>query len=181
MALLISACAAIHFPHPISPVREYDVWVDPNFSNAQSQSIKEAFLEWETNTNETVKFHQVSNAPILGRPLISVWKSNHDLIYKEKSKKDLTPGTTVGITIFHGYDAALLLDDDMGHEIFHRVILHEIGHALNLDHVKDEKYDGQTVMRPLTSQCAPNLTCLDLKLFCHEWRCDAQLMPLCQH
>lgn len=183
LSFFFVACSSIHFPHhDISPVGEYDVWIDPNFSSEQFQIIVQSFGEWEKETNQTVKFHQVDHAPILGRPFIAVWKSTHTEIYKQKSViNDHSPGMTIGLTMYHGYyDAAVLLDYDMGQSIFHGVVLHEIGHCLDLDHVEDAKYDGQTIMRPITSQFSSYLTCLDMTNFCKLWKCSPNEMPLCK-
>ena len=182
LLFLFASCSSINFPHhDISPIGEYDIWIDPTFSSDQFRIIVQSFNEWEKETNATVRFHRVERAPLLGRPFIAIWRSTHKEIYSQKSViKDHTPGITVGLTMYHGYDAAVLLDYDMGQSIFHDVALHEIGHCLNLDHVEDAKYDGQTIMRPITSQFSSYLTCFDMNNFCKLWQCSPSEMPLCK-
>lgn len=181
LSFFFVACISASFPHDVSPVGEYDVWIDPNFSSEQYRIIVQSFNEWEKETNKTVKFYRVDHAPLMGRPLITIWRSSHKEIYSRKSvMKDNSPGTTIGLTMYHGYDSDVLLDYDMGQHLFHGVVLHEIGHCLDLPHVEDAKYDGETIMRPITNQFSSYLTCLDITNFCKLWKCSPNEMPLCK-
>lgn len=151
------------------------MWIDPHFPPQQYQSVVQAFQEWENDTNHTVHFYQVSHEPIMGRPFIGVWRSNHKQIFGFIHK-----ATTIGFAAYHGYDTSIIIDHNLPPNEFHSVALHEIGHALGLDHVEGLGYDYNSVMTPFTNTSSMHLTCVDVQLFCRAWECDASQMPLCK-
>ena len=142
MALVLIGCATFGGPsssHPISPIHEYDVYIDPHCSPAQHLSITQSFEEWEVNTHRMVRFYPVDHAKV-GRPFIGVWCQTQEQLNKMHPPKN----SIDGLATYHGYDTIILLLDTMNERDFHSVALHELGHALGLSHPKDPHKD--TVM-----------------------------------
>lgn len=155
-------------PRMVSPSHHYDVYVDPAFESEQRQSIVNAVIEWEVDTEETVTF-DIVNQKSSRNPLIVITASNKTFLHKHHHS------TTVGYADFRGVDTNVFIDVDETPRDFHEIALHELGHALGLDH---NDATG-TIMYEWTNQASSFLTCSDMVSFCKEWGCNAIDFPLC--
>jgi predicted Zn-dependent protease len=151
----------------ISPSHHYDVYIDPAFKEEQQQSINNALLEWQFDTNQTVTF-TVVNQKVSYNPIIVIMASDKEYFRKHHHS------TTVGVANFRGIDTNIFIDVNQNKRNFHQISLHELGHALGLEHD-----DRHTVMYEWTDGASSYLTCKDMKAFCKEWNCDADSFVLC--
>lgn len=159
-----------------SPTHQYNVYIESGFTPEHCQSVINAFLEWQVNTDETVKFVQVWT-PDHSQPLIIVKPSTWpkmSRIFDVPLKEGL-----VGETHEHyaSHSSEIWLAEDQNSVDFHEVALHEFGHALGLKH--DKNTHDKTIMRAHTPDSSDFLTCKDLQAFCALWSCDANKFPLC--
>ncbi len=151
----------------ISGSHHYDVYIDPDFMQDQRQSILNAIIEWQVDTENTITFTLIGQKTSQD-PIIVILHSDQE--HMQKWYHD----TTIGHTEYRGADSNIQIATDLGKRDFHECVLHEIGHALGLEH--DE--DG-TIMAPDTSEASSFLTCRDMHAFCKVWGCDARQFILC--
>lgn len=166
LTIILTGCIP---PRMISGSHHYDVYIDPRFPNWQHESVTNAVLEWQVNTDETVTFDFI-NQPTSHNPIIVILASDKEFLHKHFHP------TTVGRTYYRGVDSFIRIDTDEGPRNFHQIALHEMGHALGLDH----NGPGST-MYDWSDDAADYITCKDLHAFCDVWNCNADNFPLCGH
>ena len=68
------------------------------------------------------------------------------------------------------------VDDDL----LRKVMLHELGHAFNLNFNGNAHYMGPyaSVMYPSIGQAAPHLCCPELEAFCQEYKCQIECVNI---
>jgi len=137
----------------ISPTHHYDVYVGNEFSDIQKQEINNAFLEWERSTNDSVSFSFIGGKNY-SNPLIVV-----ELIPSSQIK-EIFNHHTIGRTEWRGFDSYIVISSSLNDRDFQQVILHEIGHAIGLDHG-----DNETAMGANTELASMHLTQKDLNSF----------------
>lgn len=158
----------------ISPTHQYNVYVSPSgFTTEQRQSIHDGLLEWEVATNHTVTFVEVSTQDRSQALLTIVSISRNDL--NKVYGHDL-----IGRCNYRGEDNILLEATDVSKRDFAQTVLHEIGHAVGLDHDEDMSHRKQTTMMSHTDDSSDHLTCRDMRSFCEVWQCDANTFDLCK-
>lgn len=72
----------------------------------------------------------------------------------------------------NGFPFILLVDERISDGIYNAVIMHELGHALGLEHIKGSEGIG-TLMYPITDVSANHITKTDLYYFCKLYNCDS--------
>lgn len=167
LLLHLSVCVplrSIEGPH-------YNVYIDPSFSTNETRLIMAALDEWESTTEGAVNFSiiKASQSGNSDTPTISFYPSTQSQMHK-----DYTP-TSIGRTNYRGSDNEIIIATDLGITDFYKVSLHEIGHAIGLNH-----QDKNTVMNGNVDNASLHLTCIDIKTFCDVWNCDSQSMSPCQ-
>jgi predicted Zn-dependent protease len=172
LALLIE-CNPIHYP---SSTRSYNVYIDPGFTDEHKKSVRQAFIDWELATQQTVTFVDCS-VPDHQQPLMTVLPSKQDWLTKHFKKKG--KATLVGEANFRGQDSILYIAEDQGEMNFHQTALHEIGHALGLEHDENKAHYNANVMTESQDNSSNVITCLDLRAFCKIWGCNAEKLPRC--
>ena len=160
-------------PRMISSTHQYNVYIDPGFNDEHKRMIHSALVEWEVATNQTVTFREVATQDY-SRALITIFHSTRNRMAKEYGH-DL-----IGRANYRGEDNILVEATDLSKRDFVQTTLHEIGHAIGLDHDDDSSHRKQTVMMSHTDDSSDHLTCRDMYAFCETWGCDARQFPLCQ-
>jgi hypothetical protein len=122
LTTLLIGCADFSY-HPSSPTGTYDVFISPMLSKEHRKSIENAVIEWEYNTNRTVRFYLVDKPPILGRPLISFYPAlNQQLFHQFGYSISL-----YGMCVWHWYDSDIMLWSGIQDTTdYHSTSLHEI-------------------------------------------------------
>ncbi len=162
-------------PRMLSPTHQYNVYVSPTgFTDEQKKAIHSALVEWEAATNDTVTFREVANQEDHSQALIAIFPSTRKELEKVYGHE------VIGRANYRGEDNVLFEATDVSKRDFAQAVLHEISHAIGLDHDDDMSHRKQTVMMSHTDDSSDHLTCRDMYSFCEIWWCDARRFPPCQ-
>lgn len=142
-------------------------------SSEETNHVLTAALEWNEVTNGQVTF-DVKRLPqenLVPSDAIVIFNVTPD--YPEVLILDsLHHYTTLGFYNAEGGLAYIALINDRIKEYdFDAIIMHELGHALGLDHIEGEDGIG-TLMYPFVNLGSPHITDTDLKQFCKLYHCD---------
>lgn len=145
------------------------VWIDDSshsFSNEEIEIIHESCHEWEEATDNHVTFRFVS-----GKGTDSLIVVRSDSLSHIKEERGLA-AVTDWVPWERG--GAITMPNNVAPEQFRLLMLHELGHALGLDH--DRK---GTIMFPGTGNASDFITCEDVTQFCEVNDCQSDNMPPC--
>lgn len=171
LSLLLTGCVKGQI---LSPTHHYEVFVDPRFNRAQHDMVIDAVHEWQTSTNDTVTF-SFTDKPVSSQPIIVILPASQTWL-----KQHFKPKTPIGEAMLRGVDTNIFLATDMSNRNFYETSLHELGHALGLEHDDRLEHMLLTVMTSHCGDSSDHLTCLDMRAFCREWNCDASKFNLCK-
>jgi hypothetical protein len=138
--LVALACSAPNGP------AHYHLSVSTDFSDAQSQAIFDAALEWQTRSGGFVTF----DGDLGARDVI-----HFDLVTPTQLTTEFGGGT-IGLDTQEGRSSHIQIVDALDAETFHQTALHEIGHAIGLVH-----------MTPGNIMCSNNV-CATLDVRCGD-------------
>lgn len=177
----ISCCVAKTPTKPTNGLTKY-TYIDPKFSPEETAYIVEALQEWDCSTKHLVRFVSVSNEKNANL-LIQATDGNNPLIKEadkrinvEKKLIEDDPNrnndihySAVGLHIGYTNPAVIFIVEDRmdGPYEVRGIILHEIGHDLGLDHIRDTN----SVMYINRSLGSAHITILDLQAFCAIHSC----------
>ena len=85
---------------------------------------------------------------------------------------NLNDSNTLGYFDDHDIDNINLVDERINEDDYDAVIMHELGHSLGMDHIKNAKGMG-TLMYPSIDLGSEHITNTDLIYFCKLYNCDA--------
>ena len=187
MALFVVSCSASPpVKHPTKAARSHDrrhfvLHVDDRFGRYY-KDVPEQFGVWEKTTDGIVSFETSKVTWRSGQKMyfsendegctddvfvISV--SGEDLAIKQ-IEKELTTGNVLGYTQKTCFDKRVyIVADRMDETIAKKVMTHEAGHLIGLDHIP---VPYESVMFPSVDMSADGPTELDMKEFCMIYGCD---------
>jgi len=147
------------------------LYVDRNFDEESQDKIISAALQWTFATHHIIEFNVVilpTQEKIKINQGIFIVKVSSDfpeIIWKDNLSKNITLGLYFGNTPIK---TILLVDDRLTDNLFLPVILHELGHALELQHTQETG----TLMYPIVDEASYIITQRDLNQFCQIHHCD---------
>lgn len=154
------------------------IYLDRNFNDVEQEYIMQAAWEWAESTNHIAEF-DVVQLPTRekidvqnGLIMVKVSADYPDIIIMDNIKKT----TTLGY-----FDAKsplpyiALVEDRLDDYTYKAVVLHELGHALGLEHIEGEK-GMLTLMYPYIDLGNDHITPTDLEQFCELYHCDAKTL-----
>lgn len=144
------------------------VWVqdDPNISGEERQILSDCLQEWEEATDGWLDFVVVSD------PSDAVITIEFDTLQAIKEETGWGAWTYYEV---HEAGGDILMPNDAHPVTLRRLCLHEVGHAIGLDHGAPG-----TVMMNNTNHSADEVTCSDVWQLCGQSGCDALSMPPCE-
>ena len=157
-------------------VISFTLLADSNLKEDTKIAIMGALAEWDIRTGEhinyTVTFKDMSKE--------SIEPNNYENIFKLLVKE---PGTgLLGWTSWYSEknSALILIKPGMDSKTFKTVLLHELGHALDLHFGNDIHYTGdkKSIMHPAIGN-TDKLECPELLAFCDKYKCqvDCEYVP----
>lgn len=180
--LLISLCVfynytirILHKPHVDRDRIHKTLYVDRSFDEDEVVYITQAAISWSIATNHIAEIDVVrlpTKEKIDVLDALVILKVDPD--YPEVIIADgFNFGTTLGYYNAHGAIPSIyIVSARIADKDFKAVTLHEMGHALGLEHIKGEEGYG-TLMYPSSEKAANEITHKDLEQFCRIYHCDA--------
>lgn len=183
--LLISLCVfynytvqILHKPQINKNHIHKTLYIDRSFNEDEVVYIAQAAISWTVSTNHVAEI-DVERLPTKGRidvlDALIILKVDPD--YPEVIIADgFNYGTTLGYYNAHGAIPSIyIVSARIEEKDFKAVVLHEMGHAVGLQHINGEEGYG-TLMYPSSEKSANEITHKDLEQFCHIYHCDASKM-----
>lgn len=156
-----------------------NLYLDRNLNEFYEIQIDEAVGRWTVATNHIAEF-DVIRLPVKNMDtvrndpdaiVVTVESEDHpDIILLDKENKNSTVAfcnVRAPIPILAWVDGRL---DDAN---FEKVMLHELGHAMSLEHSPEDATGIDQIMYHTTDLMANGITDADLKQFCTIYHCDA--------
>lgn len=165
----------------INPTHKYQLSIDlTTLSREQASVVVDAANDWQLATNNYIMFFTSTD-------YLPIWTDQTDnviTITGQPSKQiEARNNGAIGYCARHGEPSSIVLANDVDNVYLKRLSLHEIGHAIGLQHT-----GPNTIMSPWmdcdNDMCADqHITCTDVSQLCFVWDkigCDAPDMPACQ-
>lgn len=151
-----------------NPQSYYTVLADEHLQETHKIAILAALNEWAEKTNQTLSYKlsfvdMSKDPPSLDSHTIKIYV------------RDPGPGY-LGWTTWsaQSYSAYTFMRPSIDGELFRRVMLHELGHAFNLNFNGSAHYEGpyESVMHPSIGDSSSYICCPELQAFCNEFGCQ---------
>jgi hypothetical protein len=163
--------------HPHKTYIHKTIYIDRSFNEEERGAIVNAAAYWMIDTNHIAEFNIVefpSNVdPMLNKNntlIITKISSDYPTVIgmdRENKQYTLAYYSDGGIL-----PAIYLIEDRMPDKQFQAIVMHEIGHALGLEHLNGDDNIG-TLMYPTSDFMADHITKKDLVEFCQIYSCSA--------
>lgn len=163
-----SECPCPPVTPAINPQSYYTVLADEHLQEDHKVAILTALNEWAEKTNQTLSYKlsfvdMSQDPPSLDKHTIKIYV------------KDPGPGY-LGWTTWSASDhsAYTFVRPSIDGELFRRIMLHELGHAFNLNFNGNPHYEGpyESVMHPSIGDDSLHICCPELQAFCNEFGCQ---------
>lgn len=152
----------------------YHLYIDPGFTVDQHEMIVKASQDWMKATGNFITFD------------LNAWTANdpNTISIYPVSRKDLDSHEgRLGETWYYGVNSKIEISTDNGQ--LYRTAIHELGHAMGLQHNPDE---GNPILNGIMCAddgCASqDIECVDIVQLCTIWNgfteCVPGQMPGCQ-
>lgn len=180
--ILISLCFIFNFAAPFfhGPKANKDhihktIYVDRRFNDDEVTYIAQAAITWTLTTNHIATLDVVrlpTHTIIDATDAVLILKVSPDfpeiILLDGQSHSDSTVGYFQEKSVIPYIEivSSRLNDND-----YKPVVMHEMGHALGLEHITGEKGIG-TLMYPSVDYNNGEITNLDLEQFCKLYHCD---------
>jgi predicted Zn-dependent protease len=162
-------------------------YIDQNVSQTQEDAIIEAMLEWQCTTNGKVHFDIVLHAtyensyryitnPTASLVVMNVPASHPDII---TSDKQLIKNGQYTLGLYDheaGIPEILFVEKRIKPNEYKIVAMHEVGHGLGIQHLKEKN----SIMNASIDTLTDHITRNDLIEFCNLYWCDEKEMHQCE-
>lgn len=162
-------------PNTQNPESFYTVLADEHLSEGHKTAILLSLNEWSDKTGNTFNY-QLSFRDMTKEPADTA--TPHTIkVYV----RDPGPGYAGWTSWDSGNRSAFtFVRETVDDDLLRKVMLHELGHAFNLNFNGDAHYLGPyaSVMYPSIGQAAPHLCCPELEAFCQEYKCQIECVNI---
>lgn len=163
-------------PHTL-PVHK-TLYLERGISDEEMLHILQAAMEWHVVTNGQVTFdiRRLPSTSLIPSETIIVFNVSPDypdIILLDAVKHHNTLGY---FNNDRGLDYIALVDQRITESDFNAVVMHELGHALGLEHPDSEGHPERgigTLMYSTIDAGSNHITKSDLKQFCKLYHCDS--------
>jgi hypothetical protein len=144
--------------------------VEKDFTPEQVVKLKAAVSEWDISLNGWLKFEYVTEKG-----------ADHLIVIRGEDQQKLQDDGYAAVTYIVPWECGGGIempynDPESWDKYFVGLALHELGHALSLEHTDDH----HTVMYPMVRKASLHITCADIVQFCDYSGCFAKDFPICQ-
>jgi hypothetical protein len=151
------------------------LYVDPNFTDEEFFYISAAADEWEQKTQHIVSFTVIKlpQQRIDFQKSILIHKVNqYDplIFFLDRYKKNEIEGFYDKDNVFENIK---IVSFRLNNKTYKQTVLHELGHALGLQHNKGIEGMG-TLMYPSVDLGSDHITDIDIENLCIIYHCDAK-------
>jgi len=156
----------------------WNLYIDKNIEQIYVDQIRDATNRWSKATNNIADFNiEIMTADNRNQArhdadamiVTTVTEDNPDVLYVDEENHE---GTVAFCNVRAVIPTLAYVEGRVSDDIFEKVTLHELGHALKLEHVRGAEGVGQ-VMYPNTDLMSDVITQEDLNHFCKIYHCDA--------
>jgi hypothetical protein len=156
---------------PQNPETNYTVIADEHLSEEYKTAILLALNEWAEKTNNIFTY-KLSFVDMTNQP--ADFSASHTIkIYVKDPGPGLAGWATWSVSNRSAY---ILVGGGVPSDYFRRVMLHELGHTLDLHFGTDTHYQGPnaSIMWPGMGDAAAHLCCPELTAFCNNYGCKIE-------
>jgi hypothetical protein len=172
------------------------VYIDNSFSEPEENILINSLKEWECSTNYLITFNiklhfiatdYIPPDEIHALLILKTNRDNPEIIATDKKLREISKTDdpnhdpniklyTAGLYIPGEIPTILMVMDRVNLRLMEAVALHEIGHSLEIHHIKTK----DAVMFINRAEGAKHITQNDLEAFCKLYGCDEEELHACQ-
>lgn len=178
LSIVIREIYPIKIPESQTHVH-WNLYIDKNIDTFHDVQIKTAAYRWTKATNHIAEFDvEVLSPENRNRArhdphalfITTITEDNPDIIRIDEDSHDITAAYC---NIRMSLPTLAYVEGRINDKSFEKITMHELGHALKLEHTADGPAGAGHIMCHAADLMSEGITKEDLEQFCTVWHCDA--------